>query len=58
MKIADFLSRLQNVKPTSKGNLARCPSHDDQANSLSIAEGDDGREKVIRERFSKGRDPA
>jgi len=41
--VATFLSRLKNVKGTSKGWSALCPAHDDHDNSLSIAEGDDGR---------------
>ena len=43
MKLAEFLPYLQGVKATSKGYSARCPSHDDRNNSLSIEEGDDGR---------------
>jgi hypothetical protein len=41
--IALVLSRLENVAELSSGWSARCPAHDDELNSLSIAEGDDGR---------------
>ena len=37
------LDRLANIKKCSNGWTARCPGHDDRQNSLSIAEGDDGR---------------
>ena len=37
------LSRLDRVRRSGKGWLARCPAHDDHAPSLSIAEGPDGR---------------
>lgn len=43
MKLAEFVTHLQGVKPTARGYTARCPAHDDQHNSLSIAEGADGR---------------
>lgn len=43
MKITELVTRLQGVKSTPNGYSARCPSHDDRNNSLSIAEGDDGR---------------
>jgi len=36
------LERLEGVKRTSNGWMARCPAHDDRRASLSIAEGDDG----------------
>jgi len=39
----DILHRLQNVKKVGSGWTARCPTHDDQHNSLSITDGDDGR---------------
>jgi putative DNA primase/helicase len=41
--IALVLSRLENVVELSSGWSAQCPGHDDELNSLSIAEGDDGR---------------
>lgn len=41
--IENFISNLQNVKKTKSGWTARCPCHDDQVNSLSIAEGVDER---------------
>jgi putative DNA primase/helicase len=37
------LSLLQNVATISGGWTARCPAHADRVNSLSIAEGRDGR---------------
>jgi putative DNA primase/helicase len=37
------LERLQRVKKSRKGWTARCPSHDDNKNSLSICEGDEHR---------------
>jgi hypothetical protein len=43
MTIDEILGRLDRVKRTGTGWLARCPAHRDRAPSLSIAEGDDGR---------------
>ena len=37
------LMRLENVAQVSSGWTALCPSHDDNMNSLSVAEGIDGR---------------
>jgi hypothetical protein len=37
------LARLDNVAVLASGWSARCPAHDDNLNSLSVAEGDDGR---------------
>jgi hypothetical protein len=37
-----LLSKLQGVKKTPAGWMARCPAHEDRRVSLSIAEGDDG----------------
>lgn len=37
-----FLGRLQGLRKTSKGYLARCPAHDDRNPSLSIRESDEG----------------
>ncbi|HHY37669.1 MAG TPA: hypothetical protein GX507_01915, partial [Clostridia bacterium] len=41
--IQRFLSRLENVRASGTGWTAKCPAHDDEKNSLSIAEGQDGR---------------
>lgn len=38
-----ILSRLENVKKNGAGYTARCPGHEDRANSLSIGYGDGGR---------------
>src|SRR4051812_36513512 len=38
-----ILPLLTNVKRNGSGYTARCPGHDDRANSLSIRMGDDGR---------------
>lgn len=43
MKIADFLDRLDGVRQSGDGFMARCPSHDDERNSLSVCEGRDQR---------------
>lgn len=43
MTTADFLARLEKVKPIAGGHMARCPAHDDQTASLSVTEGTDGR---------------
>ena len=37
------LSRLDGVKRSGRGWMARCPAHSDRNASLSVAEGDDGR---------------
>lgn len=37
------VARLQNVKRSGSGFTAHCPAHEDQNNSLSVSEGDDGR---------------
>jgi len=39
----EFFSRLQGLKQSGQGWLARCPAHDDQHQSLSVNIGDDGR---------------
>ena len=36
----DVLSRLERVRPTSRGWSARCPAHPDRTPSLSLAAGD------------------
>ncbi|MDQ3821481.1 MAG: hypothetical protein M3362_27900, partial [Acidobacteriota bacterium] len=43
MGIQEILHRLENIKRSGKEWSARCPAHDDQHNSLSIAEGQDGK---------------
>ena len=43
-KLQDVLGRLEKVKPTGQGKwMARCPAHEDNTPSLSIAEVDDGK---------------
>ncbi|HSY66702.1 MAG TPA: hypothetical protein VK829_19080 [Terriglobales bacterium] len=41
--VAMVLARLENVAKISAGWVARCPAHNDNVNSLSVGEGDDGR---------------
>lgn len=41
--LANVLERLDNVLTSGDQWSARCPAHKDRANSLSVAEGDDGR---------------
>ena len=41
--VARVLRLLDKVAEISNGWTARCPAHDDRVNSLSIAEGADGR---------------
>jgi len=43
MTTAEILARLEHVKETPDGWLARCPGHPDKTPSLSISTGDDGR---------------
>lgn len=44
MSASEFLSRLEKVRETSRGNwVACCPSHPDKHPSLTISEADDGR---------------
>lgn len=43
MRIEEFLSRLEGVKKTSRGWMAKCSAHEDRSPSMTIAEGDDGR---------------
>jgi hypothetical protein len=40
MTLEAFLARLDNVKPSGTGWMARCPSHDDHKASLSINKSD------------------
>lgn len=40
----EFVSRLNNVKPTGPGRwLASCPAHDDKHPSFNVSTGDDGK---------------
>ena len=39
----EFVGRLERVKRSGKGWMARCPAHEDKTASLSIGEGDDSR---------------
>ncbi|MFN7112672.1 MAG: CHC2 zinc finger domain-containing protein, partial [Brevundimonas sp.] len=41
--IDKVLERLQGVRRSGKGWVARCPAHEDRTPSLSVAEGHDGR---------------
>jgi len=41
--VANVLARLDAVRRGASGWTARCPAHDDENPSLSIAQGDDGR---------------
>lgn len=41
--INKILERLEGVRQSGRGYIARCPSHSDRCPSLSIAQGDDGR---------------
>lgn len=43
MNLDGLLVRLDGVKPTSRGFLARCPAHADKSPSLSICLGNEGR---------------
>lgn len=43
MTITDFLSRLDGVKKCGGYYIAKCPTHDDKRQSLSVSEGDDGK---------------
>src|SRR5262245_20263776 len=38
MTVAEVLARLEGVKKCGAGWTARCPSHDDRTNSLSVSE--------------------
>lgn len=52
MSAADFISRLDKVRETSRGNwIARCPAHNDKNPSLTIREMDDG--KVLLHCFAE-----
>src|SRR5262245_45168131 len=43
MTATDVIQRFENVRKTGRGWSARCPNHDDRANSLNIAVGRGGR---------------
>lgn len=43
MRVDEFLARLANVKRSGAGHTARCPSHEDRQNSLSVSQGDSGK---------------
>ena len=43
MRIDEFVTLLEAVKPASSGYQARCPAHTDHKPSLSVSEGEDGR---------------
>jgi hypothetical protein len=43
MNLENILARLQGVRRSGAGHIARCPAHEDRSPSLSIAEGRDGR---------------
>jgi len=43
MTIDEFLSRVEGVATAGNGYVCVCPGHDDQAASLGVTEGDDGR---------------
>jgi len=41
--VQTLLSRLDGVRKTGRGWVAKCPAHEDRSPSLSITEGNDGR---------------
>ena len=41
--LENVLSRLDGIKRSGRGYVARCPAHNDQSPSLSVTESDDGR---------------
>src|SRR5262249_48596727 len=41
-RLSDILARLESIRPTSKGWIARCPAHVDRSPSLTIREGELG----------------
>lgn len=43
MTADQLIVRLDGLRKNKRGWTARCPAHDDRANSLSVALGDDGR---------------
>ena len=42
MRLEEFLSRLEGVKGSSGNHIAKCPAHDDNHQSLSVAQGNKG----------------
>ncbi len=43
MRVQEFVDRLDGVRTIQGGWTARCPAHEDDRQSLSISEGEDGR---------------
>lgn len=43
MQVGELLNRLQGLKRTNSGWMAKCPAHDDKKQSLSISVGQDNR---------------
>ncbi len=43
MTAEELLAKLDEVRRSGRGWMARCPAHDDREPSLSVREGDDGR---------------
>jgi putative DNA primase/helicase len=43
MTPTEFVERLEGVKRNGQGWVARCPTHEDREQSLSVGQGDDGR---------------
>lgn len=43
MQVEDFIARLEGVKKTARGWMAKCSGHPDKSPSMTIALGDDGR---------------
>lgn len=41
--VENFVDRLDHVRKSGRGWIAKCPAHEDRTASLSIAVGDDGR---------------
>lgn len=42
MNVLEFLARFDDVRPSGRGWMVRCPAHADKSPSLSVAEGDNG----------------
>ncbi len=42
MTLEDLVARLEGVRRSGRGWMARCPAHDDHTPSLSVSEGDRG----------------
>lgn len=43
-----LLSRLEGVRTSGRGWIARCPAHDDRSASLSVSEGRDGLRAMVK----------